>query len=100
LVLRNIISAWEMFRHRVETAAYGEDMSVPVIHITGNNDPPVREAALWSGCLAYLTKPFSVTSLAEKLRQAAEVNEPVSLNQLDGGCPMQALIRVELAGVS
>jgi FixJ family two-component response regulator len=32
--------------------------SVPVIYMTGNG-PAVRTAALQSGCLAYLTKPFS-----------------------------------------
>jgi FixJ family two-component response regulator len=37
--------------------------SVPVIYMTGNDTPAVREAALQSGCLAYLTKPFSAKSL-------------------------------------
>ena len=34
-------------------------ISVPVIYITGNEDPAVRKAALASGCIAFLTKPFS-----------------------------------------
>src|SRR6478735_7629175 len=34
-------------------------IAVPVIYITGNEDPTVRKAALASGCLAFLTKPFS-----------------------------------------
>src|SRR5260221_544611 len=37
--------------------------SVPVIYMTGNDNPGVRKAALESGCLAYLTKPFSAKAL-------------------------------------
>ena len=44
--------------------------SVPVIYITGNDKPAVRAAALQSGCLAYLTKPFSAKSLVEPLHRA------------------------------
>jgi FixJ family two-component response regulator len=33
-------------------------VSVPVIYMTGNEDPAVRAAALDSGCIAFLTKPF------------------------------------------
>ena len=47
------------------------NISVPVIYMTGNEDPAVREAALQSGCLAYLTKPFSAKSLIEPLHKAA-----------------------------
>ena len=32
-------------------------VSVPVIYMTGNEDPAVRKAALDSGCIAFLTKP-------------------------------------------
>ena len=46
-------------------------VSVPVIYITGNDNPAVREAAHQSGCLAYLTKPFSAKSLMEPLHRAA-----------------------------
>jgi FixJ family two-component response regulator len=45
--------------------------SVPVIYMTGNDTPAVREAALQSGCLAYLTKPFSAKSLIGPLKQAS-----------------------------
>ncbi len=45
--------------------------SVPVIYMTGNDTPAVREAALQSGCLAYLTKPFSARSLIEPLERAS-----------------------------
>ncbi len=45
--------------------------SLPVIYMTGNDTPATREAALQSGCLAYLTKPYSAKSLMEPLRVAA-----------------------------
>jgi FixJ family two-component response regulator len=44
--------------------------SVPVIYMTGNDSSAVRTAAHQSGCLAYLTKPFSATSLIEQLERA------------------------------
>ena len=47
------------------------DSSVPVFYMTGNDSPAVREAALQSGCLAYLTKPFSAKSLREPLERAS-----------------------------
>ena len=51
-------------RHRLKAA----NISVPVIYMTGKDSPAVREAALQSGCLAYLTKPFSAKSLIEPLK--------------------------------
>ena len=45
--------------------------SVPVIYMTGNDTPAVREAALQSGCLARLIKPFSAKSLIEQLERAS-----------------------------
>jgi FixJ family two-component response regulator len=54
-------------RHRLKAAG----ISVPVIYMTGNDSPAVRTAALQSGCLAYLTKPFSAKSLVEPLERAA-----------------------------
>src|SRR6476469_859068 len=54
-------------RHRLKAAGN----SVPVIYMTGNDTPAVREAALQSGCLAYLTKPFSAKSLIEPLERAS-----------------------------
>ncbi len=45
--------------------------SVPVVYITGNDSPTVRRAAHQSGCLAYLTKPFTAKSLMEPLHRAA-----------------------------
>ena len=54
-------------RHRLKAAGN----TVPVIYITGNDTPTVRAAALQSGCLAYLTKPFSAKSLIEPLERAS-----------------------------
>ena len=48
-------------RHRLKSA----NISVPIIYMTGNDNPAVRTAALQSGCLAYLAKPFSAASLME-----------------------------------
>jgi FixJ family two-component response regulator len=53
-------------RHRLKA----DGISVPVIYMTGNDNPAVRKAALQSGCLAYLTKPFSAKSLMEPLQKA------------------------------
>ncbi|MET3969120.1 MULTISPECIES: response regulator [Bradyrhizobium] len=46
-------------------------VSVPVIFITGNENPAVRQAALGSGCIAFLTKPFSTHELIEPLKRAS-----------------------------
>ena len=46
-------------------------VSVPVIYITGNDSPAVREAALGSGCFAFLIKPFSVQELIGPLKKAS-----------------------------
>jgi FixJ family two-component response regulator len=54
-------------RHGLKAAG----VSVPVIYITGNEDPAVRKAALASGCIAFLTKPFAAQSLIEALRVTA-----------------------------
>jgi FixJ family two-component response regulator len=48
-----------------------DGVSVPVMYMTGNDDPTVRKAALDSGCIAFLTKPFSVQELMEPLKRAA-----------------------------
>ena len=47
---------------------------LPVIFITGNDSDANRSAAMASGCIAYLTKPFSARSLIEAVERAhAEV---------------------------
>jgi AmiR/NasT family two-component response regulator len=46
-------------------------ISTPIIYMTGNDNAAVREAAFQSGCLAYLTKPFSAKSLIEPLQRAS-----------------------------
>ena len=46
-------------------------VNVPVIYITGNDSDATRMAAMASGCLAYLTKPFTAQSLIEPIERAA-----------------------------
>ena len=48
-----------------------EGITVPVVFITGNASASTREAALRSGCAAFVTKPFSAQELTEPLRQVA-----------------------------
>ena len=48
-----------------------DGISLPVIFITGNDSPATRMAAIASGCLAYLTKPFVAKSLIEPIERAA-----------------------------
>ena len=43
---------------------------LPVIFITGNDSDANRLAALESGCIAYLAKPFSASSLIEPVERA------------------------------
>jgi FixJ family two-component response regulator len=54
-------------RHRLTAVG----ISVPVIYITGNDNPALCKAALASGCVAFLTKPFSAQSLIEPLQKAS-----------------------------
>ncbi|WP_247781357.1 response regulator [Bradyrhizobium sp. 170] len=54
-------------RHRLKAAG----ISLPVIYITANDNPAVRTAAIESGCIAYLTKPFRAKSLIEPIEKAA-----------------------------
>jgi FixJ family two-component response regulator len=45
-------------------------IKVPVIYVTGNDSEATRLAALASGCLAYLTKPFTAQSLIDPITRA------------------------------
>lgn len=54
-------------RHRLKAAG----ITLPVIYITGKDDPGTRTAAIESGCLAYLTKPFAARSLIEPIERAS-----------------------------
>jgi FixJ family two-component response regulator len=54
-------------RHGLKAAG----VSAPVIYMTGNEDPAVRRAAVDSGCVAFLEKPFSAQSLIESLKKAS-----------------------------
>jgi FixJ family two-component response regulator len=54
-------------RHRLKADGH----CVPVIYMTASDNPAVRRAALDSGCIAFLTKPFSPHSLIEPLKKAS-----------------------------
>jgi FixJ family two-component response regulator len=54
-------------RHRLTAAG----ISLPVIFITGKDNAATRMAAIESGCLAYLTKPFAARSLMEPIERAS-----------------------------
>lgn len=47
-----------------------EGVTAPVIYITGNDSQANRSAAIESGCIAYLTKPFTAKSLIESVERA------------------------------
>ena len=47
-----------------------EGVTVPVIYVTGNDSQANRSAALESGCVAYLTKPFAAKSFIESVERA------------------------------
>ena len=47
-----------------------EGITVPVIYITGNDSPANRSAAIESGCVGYLTKPFAAKSFIESVERA------------------------------
>lgn len=48
-----------------------QGVSAPVIYVTGNDSDATRMAAMASGCLAYLTKPFTAQALIEPIKRAA-----------------------------
>lgn len=54
-------------RYRLRDAG----ISLPVIYITANDNHATRMAATASGCIAYLTKPFSAKSLIEPIQKVA-----------------------------
>ena len=54
-------------RHRMTAAG----ISLPVIFVTGKDNHATRTAAIASGCIAYLTKPFSAKSLIEPIKLAS-----------------------------
>lgn len=45
-------------------------IAAPVIYVTGNDSPANRAAAMASGCIAYLIKPFAAQSLIESVERA------------------------------
>ncbi|PPQ21413.1 response regulator [Bradyrhizobium sp. AC87j1] len=47
-----------------------QGVTAPVIYMTGNDSTANRAAALGSGCIAYLIKPFTGKSLIESVERA------------------------------
>lgn len=47
-----------------------EGVTAPVIYITGNDSQANRSAAIASGCIAYLIKPFTAQSFIESIERA------------------------------
>jgi FixJ family two-component response regulator len=62
----NGISGIEL-RHRLVDAG----ISLPVIYITANDSESIRTAAVESGCIAYLKKPFPALALIEPIARVA-----------------------------
>lgn len=54
---------------------------VPVIILTANEDPAIKDQVLAAGASAYVAKPFSVEELADQMRTtfAPWIQNPVSL---------------------
>lgn len=52
-------------RHRLKAAG----VNLPVIYITADDSHAVRMTAMESGCVAFLTKPFSAKSLIEPIEK-------------------------------
>jgi len=52
-------------RHRLADAG----ISLPVIFITGKDNHATRMAAQASGCVAFLTKPFTANALMDPIRR-------------------------------
>jgi len=53
-------------RHRLTAAG----VLLPVIYVTGKDNHATRMAAMASGCIAYLKKPFTAQSLIEPIERA------------------------------
>jgi FixJ family two-component response regulator len=62
-------------RHRLKAAG----ISLPVIYITANENHASRMAAIESGCIAYLVKPFPARSLIEPIQKVSAGHELPSL---------------------
>jgi FixJ family two-component response regulator len=50
--------------------------SLPVIFVTGADSDGVRSAALKTGCVAYLTKPFTSALLVEAIEKSVRHGRP------------------------
>lgn len=54
-------------RHQLRSSG----VSLPVIFITGKDNHATRMAAMESGCIAYLRKPFPASALIEPIERAS-----------------------------
>lgn len=54
-------------RYRLKAAG----VDLPVIFVTGGDNHATRMAAMESGCIAYLTKPFTAKSLMDPIQRAS-----------------------------
>jgi FixJ family two-component response regulator len=54
-------------KHRLNDAG----ISVPVIYITASVQPGIHEAAVKSGCFAFLKKPFPMEALIDVIKEAS-----------------------------
>jgi FixJ family two-component response regulator len=64
-------------RHRLRATG----ISVPVIYITANDNHASRMAAIESGCIAYLVKPFPAKSLIEPIQKVSAGHDLPSLTR-------------------
>ena len=48
-------------------------INLPVIYVTGNDSHAIRTAALASGCVAYLRKPFTAQALIGPIEKVAAI---------------------------
>jgi FixJ family two-component response regulator len=47
--------------------------AIPVVYITANDDDAIRKAAIESGCIAYLTKPFTARELIDPILRVSSL---------------------------
>jgi FixJ family two-component response regulator len=52
----------------------GSGRAKPIIFITGQDEPSLRDEALRLGCIDYFRKPFDGSALLETIRAAVTIN--------------------------
>ena len=68
-----ILDVWmpQMNGLEVQTCLRRDSPETRIIFISGRDDPPVRQAALDAGALAFLAKPFDDEFMVQLVRKAA-----------------------------